>query len=1542
MTENDDLRWHHDSISIPLLRSAGSDDLLDLHLAAIEYALATPITIRDKEDIKSQKHWSEQFEPFEHQVRNLITFCRRAPVALIADDVGLGKTISAGLVLSELMTRKKVKRALIVAPKLLLPQWCEELQSKFGIEAKHASGGELDYLIRSTIPVVVTTYETARARFGDLSKAFFDMIILDEAHKLRNLHGANKAPRVAEAIQASFKKTDFKYVLMLTATPIQNRLWDIYSLVDLLATARGHKNPLGTPGDFASYYVQDSAATARELHPGRREEFRRRISEYMVRTSRRDSNLIFPERRVRTLGCPAGAAETRLSALVAQALPSLNALAQSSIAQALMSSPAALVAQLQNMAANGTVPATLPKQAADLAAEAGPGCKMARLRALLKELAKERPNDWRAVLFTRRRETQELIGRTLTSEGVRVGYIRGGQAQLNQRAIKSLWADPPEINLLVSTDAGAEGVNLQAANVVINYDLPWNPMVVEQRIGRVQRLMSKYKHIIVVNLVVADSVEERVVARLIAKLQAISETIGDVEGILETSSVGEEGMEDTIQDLVVKALMGQDVAAATEKIRQSIERAKAVYEEERAEVEKNLGGLDAMHTAGPKMPELEEVTPRLKVEDFVQGALLAGGASVSPTPDGRWLVKAEGRAAFILTFNENDPDLVDDGLSGFYGKRAELYSEGRPPFERLVGEWSKRDGARLADWTDADGAGSRSIVAEWAKRFGDDVTIEEWKPKSRKPRLVGQVVVRTSGSVSIDRYEKLVTVDVGSAEVRAALSGSAEPPRWVRGDVGLREQIDDLSGAVRQAVAEDTDMAAFCAFYEARRDEEARKSPDRREADNLRKRFQPALAAEVVAATGHAYEEVGGVASIRFAGGGPYAVPVVVRTGTMQVIQQPDQGQCELTARSVPVTCISPSAISGRRALKHLLAASERSGRLALPDETTVCQVSGKRLLVDEVAASDVSGRVVDTALLTESVVSGKKGLEDETAHCEFTGESILKSEGLVSEVSGKLYRNDQDAISVVSFVRGHRSEFVRCQSSNSWILESESGKSSVSGKVVRKDLLVASDLSGKRALPDETIQCEFTGARLLDGEAKRSRVSGKWYRPDEEERSAVSATTGHRTEFVKCDATGAPVLKSETGISSVSGKRVRNDLLLKSAVSEGRGLDEEMVQCGFTGVRLMPLEGRVSDISSKRYRPDQEAKSAHSGRVGHRSEFVSCEESGETLLPEETDESSVSRRRVAKRLLFPSEKDPARKGLLTEFVSCELTKKQLLSDEAQRSAVSGKFADADLMDHSEETGSPALPEELVRCAVTDKRLLPQETGICEVTGDRIARKLLAASDFSGKTVWKDLLHVCPESKRRGLESELGRCASTGALVDPRLLVECSASGKRVLRRLTVTSSVSGRTLLRDLGVTAQSGRLGHPDEVEKCAWTGWTLLSDEVKRCKLTRVPLSGTQLSGSGISLSHAELIRDHENLVPVDGEVATDARRLLEAQGHKASRIWARKSAVTPIVAIVAECKTLLGLRRRYAVCYIDPSAKSLVGQVTLVDVRDGAWA
>lgn len=111
------------------LKPADSHDHFRLHCPALEWSLAEPIIINSAEDIKSSVDWRNRVEPYYHQVQNLMRFCRRLPVTLLADDVGLGKTISAGLIISELMKRSRVSKVLVICPKTLIPQWIEELDS---------------------------------------------------------------------------------------------------------------------------------------------------------------------------------------------------------------------------------------------------------------------------------------------------------------------------------------------------------------------------------------------------------------------------------------------------------------------------------------------------------------------------------------------------------------------------------------------------------------------------------------------------------------------------------------------------------------------------------------------------------------------------------------------------------------------------------------------------------------------------------------------------------------------------------------------------------------------------------------------------------------------------------------------------------------------------------------------------------------------------------------------------------------------------------------------------------------------------------------------------------------------------------------------------------------------------------------------------------------------------------------------------------------------------------------------------------------------
>src|SRR6266849_166519 len=342
------------------LRRAPDPSAYKLYRSAQEWDLVDPILIRDREDLKSEPKWHDHVEPYYHQISNLVTFCRRLPVTLLADDVGLGKTISAGLIASELMARHRVSKILVVCPKLLMPQWKEELETKFAIPGVEAVGNDL---VKAKVPdgggAIITTYQSARMYLSFLSQAGFEMLILDEAHKLRNLYGTNQSPQVAQRFREALANRTFRYVLMLTATPIQNRLWDIYSLVDLLTVARGHQNPFGSEGMFARTFIADNRTQARQLNPQMRDTFRSIVYGYMSRVRRADANLHFPERIVQLHKVKPTTEETELISLIAEPIQKLNRLAQISILQALTSSPHALNAQLKGMALRGTIPASL-------------------------------------------------------------------------------------------------------------------------------------------------------------------------------------------------------------------------------------------------------------------------------------------------------------------------------------------------------------------------------------------------------------------------------------------------------------------------------------------------------------------------------------------------------------------------------------------------------------------------------------------------------------------------------------------------------------------------------------------------------------------------------------------------------------------------------------------------------------------------------------------------------------------------------------------------------------------------------------------------------------------------------------------------------------------------------------------------------------------------------------------------------------------------------------------------------------------------------
>jgi superfamily II DNA or RNA helicase len=948
-----------------ILRGETVPDEYRVYRAALEWDLTDPIVIESRQDLKSEPRWRDQMEPYHHQVTNLITFCRRLPVTLLADDVGLGKTISAGLVASELICRSRVSKILIVCPKLLGPQWQEELQTKFSIPGQLATGRKLIDADPEGVGAVITTYHSARLYLDRIPEGRFEMLVLDEAHKLRNLYGVDPPPQVAVRSRDALEKRRFRYVLMLTATPIQNRLWDLYSLVDLLTVARGHENPFGSEGMFARKFIADNRTQARQLKRDAREEFRSIVYGYMSRVRRGDAKLYFPDRVVQLHRVEPTAEELELIQVIARPIQKLNRLAQIGILQALTSSPHALMAQLNTMARNGTVPEEVAAAVRAIVARMGTTVKLQGLGTLVEKLRQEKPDHWRMVVFTGRLETQTTIQEFLERKGIKVGIINGASGRRNQDTIARFKKNPPDIHVIVSTEAGSEGINLQVANVLANYDLPWNPMIVEQRIGRIQRLASEHRSVTIFNVILRDTFEEYIVGRLMEKLQMAAHAVGDMEALLEASGIsddedGAETFDEKIRQLVIAALAGKDVEAATRHAEKSIAEAKAELEREEENINRMLGGMEGAEYVGPRAPTLPAVERSMGSRDFTLSALRSLGARVSPQADGIYVAEQNGGREFIR-FEEK----VDDAFA-----RSTLYAPGTPAFSRLVSSIIATGVHRVRDGDTNPAKQAEDIAKNWVLSFNgnpESIEIEEVRRYYE-----GAAVIRVRATVAHDSYERLVLVPCSPSEhyVVSGRSGVARVP----------DVIEDVSSigikAERLArVAElDPAIGEFSRFYLERRAQEvASANGDARKRKKLEDDFTPRLDMTIVSLDGTVNRQVRMRVHYKLSGDHRYASTVCVIPSSEKVSEAPELGQCAKTGAAAPGDCLNRCEISGLSVLRHLLVQSGVSSRWALPEHSCICSVSAQRILSDEAERSAVTGKVVASSVLKTSALSGKR-----------------------------------------------------------------------------------------------------------------------------------------------------------------------------------------------------------------------------------------------------------------------------------------------------------------------------------------------------------------------------------------------------------------------------------------------------------------------------------------------------------------------------------------------------------------------------------------
>lgn len=586
--------------------------------------------------------------PLPHQIHALSRAISGDRVRyLLADEVGLGKTIEAGLVMRELKLRGLVRRILVVSPKGIATQWVAEMQTHFNEQFQLVLGDDISTLQRlapgadqrksawSMFDQVIVSLDSVkpmdkrrgwtaervaeynRSRFEDLITAGWDLVVVDEAHRL-----GGSTDQVARYKLGKGLAEAAPYVLLLSATPHQGKTDAFHRLMSLL--------------DDDAFPDMDSVS-------------RERVAPYVIRTEKRkaidaDGKPLFKPRRTQ-MAPVAWESRHHLQQLLYEAVTDyvregynqalrekkrhigflmilMQRLVVSStraIRTTLERRLAALkegeqqaslrLAELENGAegsenfdelydmdgqelldellkshvsalqSEGSHVETL-LDAAVRCEQAGPDAKAEALIEWVYELqAEENEPDLKVLIFTEFVPTQQMLKEFLEARGISVVTLNGSMDMEERKQAQDAFRKSHRV--LVSTDAGGEGLNLQFAHVIINYDIPWNPMRLEQRIGRVDRI-GQPKTVRAINFVFEDSVEFRVREVLEQKLSVIFDEFGiDKTGdVLDSAQAGE-----LFEDVFASAILNPDgiessidhtVARLRDEIQQ-VREASAIY-----------------------------------------------------------------------------------------------------------------------------------------------------------------------------------------------------------------------------------------------------------------------------------------------------------------------------------------------------------------------------------------------------------------------------------------------------------------------------------------------------------------------------------------------------------------------------------------------------------------------------------------------------------------------------------------------------------------------------------------------------------------------------------------------------------------------------------------------------------------------------------------------------------------------------------------------------------------------------------------------------
>ncbi|RFB10582.1 DEAD/DEAH box helicase [Bacillus sp. HNG] len=500
-------------------------------LYKLAYEVEKHQSIPEFEGLQAPKHLP-QLTPLPHQLEVAKQVVEKMNgKAILADEVGLGKTIEAGLILKEYMIRGLVKKVLILVPASLVSQWASELNQKFYIPAVQQ---KKSYMWEQ-YDVIVSSIDTAkRSPHREIVyEQDYDLIIIDEAHKLKN----NKTKNY-EFVQ-NLKK---KFCLLLTATPIQNRIDEIFNLVSLLKP--GH---LGNQENFEESFGKKSRSIDDHEH------LKELVNKVMIRNRRDDTGIEWTKRKVETVPIEFSETEQELYDAISAYRSSLSGFASSmfsilTLQREACSSREAVYFTLKKMLekknedGSAAVPEDMVMGLMKKVEQVTQNSKAEKAVELIKQI------DDKVIIFTEYRATQMYLQWFLQQNGISSVPFRGGFKRGKKDWMRELFKG--KFQVLIATEAGGEGINLQFCNHIINYDLPWNPMRLEQRIGRIHRL-GQEKDVHIYNFATKNTVEEHILKLLYEKINLFERVIGQLDDILTRLDLG--NIEDHIQDIMLQS-----------------------------------------------------------------------------------------------------------------------------------------------------------------------------------------------------------------------------------------------------------------------------------------------------------------------------------------------------------------------------------------------------------------------------------------------------------------------------------------------------------------------------------------------------------------------------------------------------------------------------------------------------------------------------------------------------------------------------------------------------------------------------------------------------------------------------------------------------------------------------------------------------------------------------------------------------------------------------------------------------------------------------